>query len=67
MEAGFYKFAGTLIHGHNWVRGPDFELRSETKDTYSYPVDGWYWFDSLEEACLFYNLNIDDYMPKEQL
>jgi len=24
----------------------NYELRKETKDDYTYPVDGWYWFDS---------------------
>jgi len=63
---GFYKLEGTnLIFGPNFVLNKDYELRSSSKDTYTYPVDGWYWFDSLEEACTFLNLDINDYQPVE--
>lgn len=66
MEAGFYKFDGTLLYGRFWIKNANYELLVENKDTYNYPIDGWYWFDSLEEACLHFNLNIADYMPKEE-
>lgn len=63
MEAGFYKFDGSLLYAANWVRAPAYNLEIDQRNTYSYPVDGWYWFDTLEEACLHFNLNIQDYMP----
>lgn len=66
MNAGFYKFNGSLLCAANWVRSPSYELDVNLKDTYTYPVDDWYWFDTLEEACIFFNLNIQDYMPKEE-
>lgn len=47
----FYKRDGeTLLTAPNFVIGPDFELRAETYDQHTYPVDGWYWFDTLDEA-----------------
>lgn len=48
---GFYKNDnGTILYGPNFVLNADYELRVETKDDYTYPVDGWYWFSSREEA-----------------
>jgi hypothetical protein len=48
--------SGELVHGPNFVLNMDYELRREHKDTYEYPVHGWYWFDSQEEARIFFNL-----------
>jgi hypothetical protein len=62
MNAGFYKLDGSLLHAANWIHAPSYELYADQKDTYTYPVDGWYWFDTLEEACLHFNLNIQDYL-----
>jgi hypothetical protein len=28
------------------VYGPGYELLRENKDTYSYPVEGWSWYDN---------------------
>ena len=44
--AGFYKQEGEIwIYAPNFVYGPTFELRKELKDTYTYPVEGWTWYD----------------------
>jgi hypothetical protein len=45
--SGFYKIDedGTLLYAHNWVIAPTYSLYRELKDTYSYPVDGWIWYD----------------------
>jgi hypothetical protein len=62
---GFFKRQDDFIlHGPNFVRGPFglFDLFREEKDTYEYPVEGWYWFDSEEEACQFFGL---PYVPRE--
>ena len=32
-------------------------LNIEHKDDYQYPIDGWYYFDTEEEAKTFFNLN----------
>lgn len=50
--SGFYRLdpGGEILHGPNFVYGPDFSLLRELKDTYSYPVNGWSWFDTLEAA-----------------
>lgn len=59
MTAGFYKVDGDLLYAPNFVLNAKYELRKETKDNHTYPIDGWSWFDSEEEARLHFNL------PKE--
>jgi hypothetical protein len=58
--SGFYKIdpANQIICGPNYVLGPyeSYTLLREEKDSYSYPVDGWYWFDSEQEAYEFFNI-----------
>ena len=67
--SGFYKIIDNEIPlmamGPNFVLGPQdsFELRREQKDTYAYPVDGWYWFDSHEEACIYFNISYPPEIP----
>lgn len=49
--SGFYKLYGDeLVIAPNAVYNKDFTLLREEKDTHTYPVDGWEWFDSKEEA-----------------
>ena len=43
-----------LMVAPNFVHGPDFSLTAETKDEHEYPVDGWYWFEDLDEAMLLF-------------
>lgn len=53
--SGFYKYENNeLTHGINFVAAPLFTLLREDKDSYEYPVYGWYWFDSREEAEAFF-------------
>jgi hypothetical protein len=54
-ESGFYKLEGeSILFSPNQVSHKDFELKRIIKDTYSYPVQGWYWFNTLEEAETFF-------------
>ena len=53
--SGFYKAQGTppeaiLLHGPNYVLNAQYTLRREDRDSYTYPVDGWAWYDSEAEA-----------------
>jgi hypothetical protein len=56
--SGFYKLDGQLLYGPNFVLGPydTYELRKETHTAHEYPVDGWYWFDSEEQAKIHFGL-----------
>ncbi len=59
--SAFYKldpFSNIVIAGPNWVAGPyeSYYLSRGQKDTYTYPIDGWYWFDSEEQAYNFFGI-----------
>jgi hypothetical protein len=55
--AGFYKHEEpSLHHGPNYVLDTNYKLYKETKDDHTYPIDGWYWFDSVEEARTFFGI-----------
>lgn len=57
MSDGFYKVDDTiLLFGPNFVLNQKYELLRADHTRYEYPVDGWYWFDSEEEARTFFNL-----------
>lgn len=44
--SGFYKFEDdNWLYAPNFVYGPNFELLREKKDSYTYPVEGWSWYD----------------------
>ncbi len=57
--SGFYKLDGALLFGPHYVLNANYELRRESKDSHTYPVDGWYWFDTREEALVFFDLPPD--------
>ncbi len=51
MTQGFYKkIDDQIMHAPNYVESLGFVLVKEEKDNYEYPIDGWIWFDSEEEA-----------------
>jgi hypothetical protein len=59
-EKGFYKLEvgaeeSVMIHGTNLVN-KNYTLDIALKDTYTYPVDGWTYFDSFDEAAVGFNL-----------
>lgn len=51
----FYKLDGELLSS-SFVSGPSFDLVADAHEDYTYPVDGWYWFDTPEEANAFFGL-----------
>ena len=54
--SGFYRLRDDkLTHAPNAVRAPTYDLFRKDKDSYTYPVHGWYWFDSEEDAKAFFN------------
>jgi hypothetical protein len=58
--SGFYKLDdGGLLYG-KVVFGPTYILVEEDHAGYTYPVDGWYWFDTEAEARAFFNLPPDE-------
>ncbi len=53
---GFYKYAEGNLQFANSVMSSDYILVEEEKDVVQYPVDGWWWFESEEEAKQFFNI-----------
>ena len=58
--SGFYKLDGELLYGPHFVLNKDYELYRETHTEYTYPIDGWSWFDSEAEARVFYGLPLPE-------
>lgn len=61
--SGFYKLneENEIMHAPNFVGGPNgFRLYRNLHETYTYPQQGWYWFDSLEEACAFFGIPVPE-------
>lgn len=55
---GFYKFDGRMLYfAPNSVYAPNFTLLLEQQATYTYPVDGWYYFDTTQQAESFFEIN----------
>jgi hypothetical protein len=51
MESGFYKAdSGELLFAPNAVFNANYTLQRELADTYDYPVDGWSWYESRDDA-----------------
>jgi hypothetical protein len=57
----FYKNDwGELIYAPNYVLASNFELKIEDKDTYTYPVEGWVYFENQTQAEEYFKLWISD-------
>lgn len=63
--SGFYKLEDkNWLYAPNFVYGPNYTLLRENKDSYTYPVEGWTWYDEspieesfIEEAVIIEDLN----------
>lgn len=52
---GFYKYIdGKVVYAKTAIYGKNYHLDYWDQGAYEYPVDGWYWFDSGEEALAFF-------------
>ena len=53
----FYKNDnGQLLEAPNFVYSKEYTLLKEQKDSYTYPIDGWKWFDKREDAIAAYGI-----------
>lgn len=50
----FKKDIDSIVVGENFVFSTSVTLKAEDKDLYTYPQDGWYWFDTFDEALVFF-------------
>lgn len=60
--SGFYKLetSGNLLFGPNGTIGNGYELIRQEHELYTYPIDGWYWFNSEGEAREHFGLPINE-------
>ena len=59
--SGFYKLDGeTVLYAQNAVYNAEYQLYRADKDTYEYPVHGWYWFDTKELAYQFFDIELGE-------
>lgn len=56
--SGFYKINSdkNILYASLLVMNKEYTIKKELKDTYSYPIDGWYWFDTEDEAYAFFGI-----------
>jgi hypothetical protein len=64
-EKGFYKLevdtkGSVIIHGTNLLN-KGYTLDISQKDTYTYPVDGWTYFDTCSGACQHFSVSEEDH------
>lgn len=52
MSAGFYKsvIGQGILYAPSFVHAPGYSLFADEIASYTFPVDGWYWFDSQTAA-----------------
>jgi hypothetical protein len=65
--SGFYKVDddGIFHHAPNFVRAPSYTLLVTEKDAYTYPVDGWIWFDNIKLAAEHFNIVLPENKENE--
>ena len=52
---GFYKKEERqILNGEELVSTPNVTLSIDNKDEFTYPQDGWYWFDTFDEALTYF-------------
>ena len=64
-EKGFYKLEvgakqSMMIHGTHLLN-KNYTLHISQKDTYTYPVDGWTYFDTCSGACQHFGVSEEDH------
>jgi len=60
--SGFYRvIEGQIQYAPNRVASPTILLKKQDKDTYNYPVEGWYWFDTYEAAEQAFSGSVENY------
>jgi len=54
---GFYKYENEVLqYADTSILSCEYCLIPEDHLTYTYPIDGWYWFDNEEEAKKFFGI-----------
>ena len=54
--SGFYKYESEQLLFGTTVLNLDYTLTVENRDDHTYPVDGWYWFESASLAREYFGI-----------
>lgn len=68
-DSGFYKkdpATNDLLYGRFYVLNQSYELWRDEKNTYTYPVDGWSWYESEQEARTILEIPTPEGLPEWQ-
>ena len=64
-EKGFYKLEvgakRNVVHHGTKISNKDYHLLIENKDTYTYPVDGWVYYESYDAAASGLGFNAEEF------
>jgi hypothetical protein len=52
----YYKYEEEFLSASNFISFPDMDLVDIEHELYEYPIHGWYWFNSEEEAKSFFGV-----------
>jgi hypothetical protein len=63
MNQGFYKKDSNEILFGTIINSAGYSLNLEDKDKYTYPVDGWIWANSLDDAIFYFASSTDNIAP----
>ena len=66
MEAGFYKYDVDVMYSSGSIFTGGYALLPQFKDTYTYPIDGWYWFNTPQEAAQFLGFSYASLLEGEE-
>lgn len=56
--SGFYKQTeNEWYYAPHFVESPTYTLVDELKDTYTYPVDGWIWYDTTPPEYIIWEIS----------
>ena len=55
----FYKLDNDSLLCGEVINSPIVTLTKETKDEFTYPQDGWYWFETEDEAKSFFGVKYE--------
>jgi len=52
----FYKYSDEILSSGPYVEMPEGFLHMDLLDTYTLPIDGWYYFETEQEAKDFFGI-----------
>jgi hypothetical protein len=61
----FYKLENDIVESAECVSGTGFDLNTVSKDEYTYPVAGWWWFDTDVDASAHFGVPVPS-VPVEE-